>query len=557
MFNSRASHDDLLRIQHQEHDFNKILAEAREEMNRKSEVQGKNKSHRLWKQVKEGLHIFCSAAHRYTAVMDVLVQQHPEWLSLAYGAVKFLLVVSVNHQELKEKFVYHLENIGSQFEAMQIFVRLHPDERMVNAVSGAYAEFLKFLELSVSWCGENPLVRLGKSIASPWETRVQPHIQQLDKHVKDVQLRVKMHDSARISQLHNGFQHFIQTYMSALEYERTEKVEAEKRNIWRRLGHDPYSMVVYPPRSELFKPPDFGIKRELFPELPDINGPPRSLVIRNRKLPEALSFRAIGLQNNAKVKSWIAAEHSSLLWIDGYQNRGPLNWTTSFAIDLLLAGKYSYDYTMLYYFCGCSSSGLADIEPAHPRSIVHSFMLQLLVMHSYRLRRKRPEIFHYMAFELARNSLSKSWFLFTLCLESLRQGTIIYVIVDSIDSMLTSPTVNKAFSDLVGNISQLLDNTSHIVKVLFTSVTSTASEGLFPVGDEVGPEEDLSKFNVVRIPRLLGRNRDPYLPRLRPRTPQPMVRLPDSDPEFGLAHRDTFSSEDSEVPFESSDDEDL
>jgi|SRR5579862_1252124 len=157
MFNSRASNDDLLKIQHQEHDFKKILAEAREEMNRKLDVQGRGKGHRLWKQFKEGLHAFCSVAHRHTAVMDVLAQQHPEWLSLAYGAVKFLFVVSVNRQELKEKFAHHLENIGSQFEAMQVFVRLHPDERMVNAVSGAYAEFLKFLELSVSWCGENPI----------------------------------------------------------------------------------------------------------------------------------------------------------------------------------------------------------------------------------------------------------------------------------------------------------------------------------------------------------------------------------------------------------------
>jgi hypothetical protein len=303
----------------------------------------------------------------------------------------------------------------------------------------------------------------------------------------------------------------------------------------------------------LFRPPDFGIKRELFPKLPAINGPPRSLVVRNRKLPEALSFRAIGLQNNAKVKSWIAAEHPSLLWIDGYQDSGPLNWTTNFAVDLLLAGKYSYDYTMLYYFCGYGNSRSADLEPAHPRSIVQSFILQLLVTHGHRLKRKRPEIFHYMAFERARNSLSKSWLLLTLCLESLRKGTVIYMIVDSIDSLLACPTDNKALSGLIGNITQLLDSTPHIIKVLFTSVTSTVSEDLFPVEDEAG-SDDLSKFNVVRIPRLLGRNRDPYLPRSRARTPQPMVRLPDSDSEFGFAHRDTFSSEESEVPFESSDD---
>jgi len=121
--------------------------------------------------------------------------------------------------------------------------------------------------------------------------------------------------------------------------------------------------------------------------------------------------------------------------------------------------------------------------------------------------------------------------------------------------MLESPMVNKAFSSLIGNITQLLDRTPHIIKVLFTSVTSTTSEELFPVEDEAGSEDNLSKFNVVRIPRLLGRSRSPYLPRSHTRTVQPMVRLPDSDPEFGFAHRDTFSSEDSEVPFESSDGE--
>jgi hypothetical protein len=39
------------------------------------------------------LHYVASRIHYYGNVMDVLVQHHPEYVSLAWGAMKFLFVV--------------------------------------------------------------------------------------------------------------------------------------------------------------------------------------------------------------------------------------------------------------------------------------------------------------------------------------------------------------------------------------------------------------------------------------------------------------------------------
>ena len=47
------------------------------------------------KKVGKWLSRFSSGVQYYGNIMDVLVQQHPEYVSLAWGAMKFLFVVSL------------------------------------------------------------------------------------------------------------------------------------------------------------------------------------------------------------------------------------------------------------------------------------------------------------------------------------------------------------------------------------------------------------------------------------------------------------------------------
>ena len=63
--------------------------------------------------------------------------------------MKFLLAVSVNHQELKGKIVHHLAEIGEQFKTVDSYVRLFPEADMVEHVCGVYHNFTEFLQLSI------------------------------------------------------------------------------------------------------------------------------------------------------------------------------------------------------------------------------------------------------------------------------------------------------------------------------------------------------------------------------------------------------------------------
>lgn len=69
--------------------------------------------------------------------------------------MKFLLAVSVNHQELKGKILHHLAEIGEQFKIMDAYLRLFPEADMVEHICGVYNSFNNFLRLSVAWCKEN------------------------------------------------------------------------------------------------------------------------------------------------------------------------------------------------------------------------------------------------------------------------------------------------------------------------------------------------------------------------------------------------------------------
>lgn len=66
-------------------DLQDILAKARA----KYEVSHKNETTKKW------LGKIATRLQYYGTIMDVLVQHHPEYVALAWGAMKFLFVVSV------------------------------------------------------------------------------------------------------------------------------------------------------------------------------------------------------------------------------------------------------------------------------------------------------------------------------------------------------------------------------------------------------------------------------------------------------------------------------
>jgi uncharacterized MAPEG superfamily protein len=74
-----------------------------------------------------------------------MVGQAPEYVSLAYGAVKILLVVQVNYEEMKQNVEGYMDKIKTKFQMIDHLTTYLPTERLVAAIAKMYDFFNRFL----------------------------------------------------------------------------------------------------------------------------------------------------------------------------------------------------------------------------------------------------------------------------------------------------------------------------------------------------------------------------------------------------------------------------
>ena len=148
-FDREASKSQKNLLKAAENQFQAVLQEAHKKQNDK---ESKSASRPVWMaKLQSGLSTFCETAHHYQGVLDVLNEQAPEYTSAIWGAIKILLMASVNSERLKHGVHTHLQELGRQFGVMQVFVDLQPSEILVQTVIAAYSDFIRFLEKAVKF----------------------------------------------------------------------------------------------------------------------------------------------------------------------------------------------------------------------------------------------------------------------------------------------------------------------------------------------------------------------------------------------------------------------
>jgi hypothetical protein len=84
-------------------------------------------------------------AYEYAQILDVMVGQAPEYVALAYGAVKILLVAQVNYEEMKQNVEGYMDKIRIKFQMIDHLTAYLPTERLVNTIAKMYDFFNRFL----------------------------------------------------------------------------------------------------------------------------------------------------------------------------------------------------------------------------------------------------------------------------------------------------------------------------------------------------------------------------------------------------------------------------
>ena len=492
--------------------------------------------------------------------------------------MKFLLAVSVNHQELKEKIVNHFADIGEQFKIVDHYIRLFPEAEMVEHVTGVYDQFATFLRLSVEWCRENALgkyadtvtirtlkysslVKFFKNVALPYEARIKPTIDELNKCMTRVKERVDVHNTHAIA----GIQYTLNALIDGLVGEKKLQVDAyatigpllqgfasDQRRLLdmadeqakvRAIGNNIQS---HPKASSAMLLADFQ-------DLTTVSDQVKQCAIQSMHLEARYSYLALNLLDMVEVKTWLESDDSTLLWVNGFAYPQAGKWTTEFSIDVMLAVEQRSSIA-LFYFADVAADeilGSASNYLTSPKAIIHSFIVQLLrrlgdsaPLHSDWTTPKR--------WEEVCNTTEAAWKFLVFLLHSLSPShTIVYFVLDSVDVLFNTSKQKHGLSSLLSRLSTLVTSSSSkggteecelpVTKVLCTAVGGREYTILFPVEATTSP---ISHF-IAHVPHTFGHHKTLPSPRhlRKPRTRR-LVRLPDSDDEFGFKPADSFEFSD-------------
>ncbi|KAE9368087.1 hypothetical protein N431DRAFT_417137 [Stipitochalara longipes BDJ] len=115
----------------------------------------------------------------YSQALDMLAQHHPEYVALAWGAIKFVLTGVINHEELIEELAKALTLISNVLPGIKLSARLYQTEEMKDAVASMYGHIIRFFQRATRWYNKSSARRALSSILKPFELEYQNTVDQI------------------------------------------------------------------------------------------------------------------------------------------------------------------------------------------------------------------------------------------------------------------------------------------------------------------------------------------------------------------------------------------
>lgn len=332
----------------------------------------------IWRQTNE-------VAYDYVQMLDVMVGQAPEYVALAYGAVKIILVVQVNHHEVKTKAKDCLQQIQLKFQIIGHLTSYIPSSHLVKLVAEAYSLFYRFLSKAVRYYTQSRWKTWVKAITKPWR-RFQEIVDSIDQtlnNIKDVAhlcsnlqgyaSSIMIRKNLVLSQRHDGkLDRVIQLFeelsckldVESVHFKRKEEIrQAENALIQstvEKLNEPAMDGWKQDPKSDApqatTEPDDFSLLDEdlLFPELHEVWKHADRNQRAKEELPEMKSYRSErkNLTKSEMALAWAESRRSEILWVDGYQLFTRASFNASFVYPLLQLVESSFESVVtLRHFC--------------------------------------------------------------------------------------------------------------------------------------------------------------------------------------------------------------
>ncbi|KAF5013873.1 hypothetical protein FDECE_154 [Fusarium decemcellulare] len=107
----------------------------------------------------------------YGQILDVISQHHPEYVALAWGMVKFLLMGVLNYETLVKELCKALCRIADALRHVQLNLLLYPTEAMQRHAEHLYAHIMEFTIRAMRWYQKHPVLRALSALSSPFQLK--------------------------------------------------------------------------------------------------------------------------------------------------------------------------------------------------------------------------------------------------------------------------------------------------------------------------------------------------------------------------------------------------
>ncbi|OMP81791.1 hypothetical protein BK809_0006099 [Diplodia seriata] len=115
------------------------------------------------------LHDVSKYTLHYTQVFDALAQHHPEYVSLAWGSIKFVLMGVIQYAELTERLSEALASVGYVLSEVKLSSQLYPTDQMLEITALLYEHILNLFLRTAKWYTSSTAGRIARSFAWPFK----------------------------------------------------------------------------------------------------------------------------------------------------------------------------------------------------------------------------------------------------------------------------------------------------------------------------------------------------------------------------------------------------
>ncbi|KAH7346226.1 hypothetical protein BKA65DRAFT_551153 [Rhexocercosporidium sp. MPI-PUGE-AT-0058] len=303
---------------------------------------------------------FSERVAHYGAIMDVLVQHHPEYTSLAWGAMKFLFTAVINHEELTKQLAKALSKIADVLPRTDFTLILYPTDLMQETVARLYAYVMRFLRTAIVWYKKGKLYHAIGSVINPWALSFKENVQEIDDQSRKIDRLASTASKAELRDMHHEileqrmqlFELITLIKRQSPQFEQLVSVAIATRNIQEEIKMDLSSQKAMLQQIQLAQILELKWLKDL-PSSGESLG--YCLSIQKRKR----SRTKLSESQVKMMKSWSSAQKSSVIIIQSKS----ANTTKDMLIDLVaLIHSTSHPIIWALRFANYSSREMTRVD---------------------------------------------------------------------------------------------------------------------------------------------------------------------------------------------------